>query len=155
MEKNKMRKVTAQCIGIVLICFALGLFVGGLFGHHIYANDFLQAQINQEESNTKYILGSQKTSDYRISFDETPAHLMGKNYTIEGEFKNTTEGHFSSVELNFSLLDEEGKKIDDLKACCDGLSPGQAWKFVAANEPDSNINGAGYTVMLDTVKITF
>lgn len=155
MEKDKVRKVTAQCIGIVLICFALGLFVGGLFGHHVYANDFLHTQVGQEESNTKYILGSQKTSDYRISFDETPAHSMGGNYTIEGEFKNTTEGHFSFIELNFSLLDEEGKKIDDLKACCGGLSPGQAWKFIATNEPDSDINGAGYTVMLDAVKITF
>ena len=155
MEKDKTRKVTAQCIGIVLICFALGLFVGGLFGHHVYEDDFLHAQISQEESNTKYILGSQKTSDYRISFDETPTHSMGENYAIEGEFKNTTEGHFSSIELSFSLLNEEGKKIDDLKACCGGLSPGQAWKFIAINEPDSKVNGAGYTVMLDAVKITF
>ena len=155
MEKNKMRKVTAQCIGIVLICFALGLFVGGLFGHHIYANNFLQTQINQEEANTKYILGSQKTSDYRISFDETPAHSMGKIYTIEGEFKNTTEGHFSFVELNFSLLNEEGAKIGDLKAHCEGLSPGQTWRFVASNQTNTDINGAGYSVMLDDVKITF
>lgn len=157
MTKDKGRRITAQCIGIVLICFALGIFVGGVLDHICLNSDLgRQSEVKVESitPKTHYYLGGQDTSDYRIEFNNNPEHPIARFYNTSGEFTNTTESHFSSVELNFSLLDKDSNKIGDLKAYCDGLCPGQTWKFVASTQTNLEVDATGVNVMLDDVIIT-
>ena len=72
-----------------------------------------------------YTLGSEENTEYAIDFDATPQQDIGSIYNVNGTFTNTSDKHFTSVELNFSLLDKDGNKIGDTFAYCDGLNAGQ------------------------------
>lgn len=155
-----------QIIGIGLICFALGLFIGsvaegkfGLFDELFKRDDAgIYYEIKDHDSpavTAGYVhLETQApSSEYSIDYDAKPSYLDSK-YQIEGYFINISERHFSSIELKFSLFDEDNNKIGDAVARCEGLSPSQQWKFTATNTniiaPITNIRAA-----LDTTNITF
>lgn len=148
MEKEK-NKITAQCIGIVLVCFAIGMFTGSWIYHINSINQVQGFNITNEE----YYLGGTDSSDYRIDFNKNPDYDTIKQcYKTEGVFTNTTEGHMKSVKLNFSLLDKDGNKIYGLTADCTGLHPGQSWKFLAISQND--LRGIPEcSIMLDSVII--
>ena len=166
VKKKKGRKLTTQCVAIVLICFALGLFVGNTYNYQDLFVNILPNQSNRvhvvhstsemAERGARvvlYGLGDQENDDYDISFNDMP---QGKNkiYNVEGSFKNTSNKHFTTVELNFSLLDKNGNKIGDAYAQCDGLNTGQTWKFYATNNKPIEISAVAVKVILDDVIIT-
>ena len=145
-KKKKGQKLTAQCLGIILVIFALGMFVGyscnyqdtiaNFFtGQHADRTHLIHSSSEMAEHGSRvgyYILGSTENENYEIEFNE-PEQDVNKFYTIEGTFVNTSGSHFTTVELSFSLLDKDGNKISDAHAYCDGLNSNQTWKFVATN----------------------
>lgn len=145
-KKQKEHKLTAQCIGIVLIVFAFGLFVGHTLNYQdIIANlisyeaDSVHVVHNSSEMAEEgarivfYNLGTTKSNSYDITYKEEPEQHINRFYIIKGEFKNITERHFTTVKLNFSLLDKNGNKVGDAYAFCDGLDTNQTWEFSAEN----------------------
>ena len=74
---------------------------------------------------THYLLGTEGSDQYVLTYDNVPTSIAENHYTIKGEFVNETEEHFAAIELNFSLLDKEGNKIGDAYASCNGLNPAQ------------------------------
>ena len=169
MDKDKKKKgckITAQCIGIVLVCFALGLFVGNTYNYQDLFANMLPHQVNRIHvlhSSSKmseqgarvvlYALGNEDNDVYEINFSPKPQE-NGKIYNINGTLKNISDKHFTSIELNFSLLDKDGNKIGDAFARCNGLNTEQTWEFSATNnqiiETDSKIT----EVILDDAIIT-
>lgn len=150
------KKITAQCLGIVLICFALGLFLGGWLGHTgIFNNSANMVKIENQiaQDDIHYYLNDEQSSDYKIEFNDIPEHPVAKFYEVSGLFTNTSDRHFKSIELDFSLLDKDKNKIGDLKAYCDGLNAGQSWMFTATNQTNLEVNVAGVEVILDDVII--
>jgi hypothetical protein len=147
MSRNKSRKMAAaQYIGAALIVFAFGLFLGHALNYqdiiaNIVSNEADSVHVVHNSSKMAehgariafYNLGTTKTESYEINFDENPYHSVNRFYTIGGTFTNKTDRHFTTIELNFSLLDENNNKIGDAYARCDGLNPGQTWSFEAEN----------------------
>ena len=101
-----------------------------------------------------YTLGTTDNSNYSIEFTDEPKQEIGRFYTIEGQFKNNSNKHFTTVELNFSLLNKDGDKIGDVHAYCDGLNSNQTWKFVAGNSTVLEINERAVSAILDDVIYT-
>ena len=166
-QKKREHKITAQCLGIVLIVFALGLFAGYAANHQdIIANlfaskaDSIHIIHNSSEAiehgarMSFYTLGTTENTDYTIKFNEEPKQEINRFYTVEGEFTNNTDKHFTTVELNFSLLDKNGNKVGDIHGYCDGLNPGQTWKFVASNSKVFETNIHATSAILDDVIYT-
>ena len=145
--RDEKRRITAQCIGIILICFALGMFIGGLVDHI----SFTQTSHEQTATNEIHYLGGADSSDYYIEFNNE-LKRTSDGFEIEGLFVNTTKKHMRSIELNFSLLDQDNNKIDDLIISCNGLHSEQAWKFSTKTNLDIDISSI--TIMLDDVTVT-
>ena len=165
--RDEKRRITAQCIGIILICFALGMFIGGLVDHI----SFTQTSHEQTATNEIHYLGGADSSDYYIEFNNE-LKRTSDGFEIEGLFVNTTKKHkcqdagsiqetaaaFSKAE-NASILFvkifmkcQENNKIDDLIISCNGLHSEQAWKFSTKTNLDIDISSI--TIMLDDVTVT-
>lgn len=166
-KKRKEHKLTAQCIGIVLIVFAFGLFMGHTLNYQdIIANlvsheaDSIHVVHNSSEMAEQgariifYNLGTTESSSYNISYSDKPQQSANRFYTVNGEFINITERHFTSIELNFSLLDKSGNKIGDAYAFCEGLNPNQTWKFCAENTKMLGDGLHATSVVLDDIIYT-
>ena len=160
------KKLWWQIIGIGLICFALGLFIGsvaegkfGLFDELFQRDDAgIYYEIKDHDSpavTAGYVhLETQApSSEYSIDYNDKPSYSDSK-YQIEGYLVNISERHFSSIELKFSLFDVDNNKIGDAIAKCEGLSPGQQWKFTATNT-SSMASITDVRAALDTTNITF
>ena len=165
-KKKRGRKITAQCIGIVLFCFALGLFVGNTYNYQDLFANMLPHQVNRvhilhsssamSEHGARavlYALGNEDNDVYEINFNSKPQE-NGKIYNIDGTLKNISDKHFTSIELNFSLLDKDGNKIGDAFARCDGLNVEQLWKFSATNNQTIETDSKVTKVILDDAIIT-
>jgi len=146
VKKQKEHRLTAQCFGIILVVFAFGLFIGHTLNYQdIIANfisheaDSIHIVHNSSEMAEEgarivfYNLGATESNSYNINYNDEPEQSVNRFYIVSGEFTNTTERHFTTVKLNFSLLDKSGNKIGDAYAFCDGLDPNQTWEFKAEN----------------------
>ena len=138
-KKKKERKLTIQCLGIVFVVFALGMFIGYACNYQDALANFFTGQ-NTDRTHVihnssqmaehgvrvgYYVLGTTENDNYIIKFDDEPQQEMNNFYTIKGNFKNNSGKHFTTVELNFSLLDKNNNKVGDISAYCDGLNDGQ------------------------------
>ena len=166
-QKKREHKITAQCLGIVLLVFAFGLFIGytsnyqdivaNLFANEVDSVHVIHNSSEATEHGAKisfYTLGTTKNTDYTIEFNNKPKQEINHFYTIEGKFTNNTDKHFTTVELNFSLLDKEGNKVGDVHGYCDGLNSGQTWKFVADNSKAFKTDTPVISAILDDVIYT-
>lgn len=166
-RKRKSKKLTAKCIGFILIFFAVGLFIGNVYNYQDTIANLFSGQVGRvhiiHSSNEMadrgakivlYNLGNEKTNIYDINFNDVPQKNAGRIYNIEGSFTNTFDKHFTTVELNFSLLDKDGNKIGDAFTSCSGLNTGQTWNFSATNNKVIETNTQAVSVILDDVIIT-
>ena len=103
-----------------------------------------------------YHLESQApSSEYSIDYDKVPSALSNKVYYVDGFFTNSSEKHFNSIRLKFSLLDKDKNKIGTAIAYCDGLAAGQVWKFSASNTAVIESKAVVVSAALDSTDITF
>lgn len=167
-QKKKEHRLTAQCLGIVLIVFALGMFIGYACNYQdILANFFtgknadrthvIHSSSEMAERGARvgyYVLGTTENDNYIIEFDDKPQQEINNYYTVRGTFKNNSQDHFTTVELNFSLLDKNGNKVGDVFAYCNGLNPDQTWSFKAVNPNIINSDSLITSAILDSVIYT-
>lgn len=168
-KKKKRRGLTAQCFGIILVVFALGMFIGYACNYQdVLANFFTGNNIDRThvihnssemaEHGARvgyYVLGTTENDNYSIKFNDKPQQEIKNFYTVEGMFTNNSGQHFTTVELNFSLLDKNGNKVGDIFAYCDGLNADQTWSFKAVNSKIIEPNSPVISATLDNVIYTF
>lgn len=171
MTKNKKtegRKLTAQCLGIVLIVFALGMFIGYACNYQdIIANFFTGQNTDRthviHNSSTMaehgvrvgyYVLGTTENEKYTVEFNDKIKEENDNFYYTAGIFTNNSDEHFTTVELNFSLIDKNNNKVGDIHAYCDGLNSGQTWAFKTDSLQKSELYSQPISVILDDVIYT-
>lgn len=167
-KKKKEHRLTAQCLGIVLVVFALGMFIGYACNYQdVLANFFTGKDADRTHiihNSSKmaergvrvgyYVLGTTENENYVIEFDDKPQQEIHHYYTVKGTFKNNSNEHFTTVELNFSLLDKNNNKVGDIFAYCDGLNPDQTWSFKAVNSNIIDSDSLVTSAILDSVIYT-
>lgn len=166
-KKKKGNRLTAQCLGIVLVVFALGMFIGYACNYQdVLANFFTGGQADRihvihnssrmAERGVRvgfYVLGTNNNDNYTIKFNNKP-EKKNNSYIVNGQFTNKSDEHFTTVELNFSLLDKNKNKIGDIFAYCNGLNANQTWDFTAVDLQNFKLNGNVDSVILDDVIYT-
>ena len=169
IKKKKEHRLTAQCLGMVLVVFALGMFIGYACNYQdVLANFFtgngtdrthvIHNSSEMAEHGVRvgyYVLGTTENNNYIIEFDDKPQQEVDDFYIVKGKFKNNSGQHFTTVELNFSLLDKDNNKVGDVFAYCDGLNDGQVWSFKATNSQMIKPDSQAVSAILDNVIYTF
>ena len=167
-QKTNGCKLTAQCIGIVLIVFALGMFIGYACNYQDVIANFFTGQNTDRthvvHNSSKiaehgvrvgyYVLGTTENEKYTIEFNDEIKQGDNNLYSTTGMFTNNSDTHFTTVELNFSLLDKDNNKVGDIHAYCDGLNPGQTWAFKTDYLQNSELSSQPVSAILDDVIYT-
>lgn len=167
-KKKKKEHRFAQYLGMVLVVFSLGMFIGYACNYQDVVANFFTGQNTDRthiiHNSSKmaeqgarvgyYVLGTTENDKYNIEFDDELKQKEPGYYSIEGNFTNNSDKHFTTVELNFSLLDKDGNKVGDIYAYCDGLNANQVWKFTAINSEIFKTDVNATSAILDNVIYT-